>query len=67
MKVYIIKKRCAAQPDICLPLKKRPVKAFTYIEDEDEPLGGRVELNTDKCTGCEECVGLCCGNSIEMR
>ena len=67
MKAYIIKKKCAAQPDICPPLTKCPVKAFSYIEDEDEPLGGRMELDTDKCTGCGECVGLCCGNCIEMR
>lgn len=67
MKAYIVKKKCAAQPNICQPMEKCPEKAFKYVEDEEEPLGGRMELNADKCTGCGICVSLCCGDSIEMR
>jgi Pyruvate/2-oxoacid:ferredoxin oxidoreductase delta subunit len=47
-------------------MEKCPEKAFKYVEEE-EPLGGRMELNADKCTGCGICVSLCCGDSIEMR
>jgi Pyruvate/2-oxoacid:ferredoxin oxidoreductase delta subunit len=67
VKGFIIKKKCAAQPDICQPLQKCPEKAIAYFEDEDEPLGGRMEIDMEKCTGCGECVPLCCGNCIEMR
>lgn len=67
MKAYVGKKKCAAQPSICQPLQKCPAKAIAFIEDEDEPLGGRMEIDEEKCTGCGECVPLCCGNCIELR
>lgn len=67
MKAYIDKRKCAAQPEFCEPSRKCPEKAFTFTEDEDEPLGGRMELDPDKCTGCGICVSLCCGNCIELR
>lgn len=67
MKPFIIKERCAAQPDICPPMKECPTKSFSFIEDEDEPIGGRIEINYEKCEGCGQCVSLCCGSCIEMR
>ena len=67
MKPFIIKKRCAAQPDICPPMKECPMQAFSYVEDENEPIGGRIEIDLEKCDGCGKCVALCCGSCIEMR
>ena len=37
-KPVIHKERCAAQPQICPPLKACPVRAIAYQEDDDEPL-----------------------------
>ena len=67
MKPFIVKERCAAQPNICPPMKDCPQKAFSYVEDEDEPIGGRIEIDLDKCESCGKCVEICCGNCIEMR
>ena len=67
MKPIILREKCAAQPTICPPMKDCPQAAFIYIEDEDEPLGGMMEINPEKCDGCGICVSICCGNCIEMR
>jgi Pyruvate/2-oxoacid:ferredoxin oxidoreductase delta subunit len=67
VKPYIIKERCAAQENICPPLKHCPKNAFSYIADEAEPIGGRVEIDLEVCNGCGECVDICCGDCIEMR
>jgi uncharacterized Fe-S center protein len=67
MQPFIIKERCAAQPHICPPMKDCPVQAFSFVEDDDEPIGGRVEIDMEKCNGCGRCVAACCGNCIEMR
>lgn len=67
MKPFILKERCAAQPEICPPMKKCHVQAFSFIEDEDEPIGGKIVIDKEKCTGCGECVAICCGSCIEMR
>jgi len=67
MQPVIIKERCAAQPDICPPMKQCPQQAVYFVEDEDEPIGGRVEIDIDKCDGCGKCAEICCGSCIEMR
>lgn len=67
MKPFIIKEKCAAQPDICPPMKECPNHSFSFTEDEDEPIGGRIEIDLEKCEGCGQCVSLCCGSCIEMR
>lgn len=67
MKPYIIKEKCAAQPDICPQMKSCLNNAFSYIEDDDEPIGGWIEIDYEKCDGCGKCTELCCGNCIEMR
>ncbi len=67
MKPYIIKERCAAQENICPPLKECQQNAYSYIKDEAEPLGGRIEINLDVCIGCGKCSEICCGNCIEMK
>lgn len=67
MRPFIIKEKCAAQPDICPPMKECPNHSFSFTEDEDEPIGGRIEIDLEKCEGCGQCVSLCCGSCIEMR
>ncbi len=67
MKPFIVKEKCAAQPDICPPMKACKNKAFSYVEDDDEPLGGRIQIDHEKCEECGSCVDLCCGHCIEMR
>lgn len=64
---FIIKERCAAQPGICPPIRTCPQNAFVYVEDEDEPIGGRIEIDLEKCDSCGKCVAICCGHCIEMR
>ncbi len=67
MKPYIDREKCAAQQVICPPLTDCPKMAFSYVEDEDEPLGGRLEIDLEKCDGCGICVDICCGHCIELR
>ena len=67
MKPFIVKDKCAAQPDICPPMKACPNNAFSYVEDEDEPIGGRIVIDLEKCEGCGKCVEICCGHCIEIR
>lgn len=67
MRPFIIKEKCAAQPDICPPMKECPNHSFSFTEDEDEPIGGRIEIDLEKCEGCGQCVSLCCGSCIAMR
>jgi Pyruvate/2-oxoacid:ferredoxin oxidoreductase delta subunit len=62
----IIKERCAAQPEICPPIKVCPVQAVSYKEDEDEPIGGLIIIDLEKCNGCGICVNECCGQCIVM-
>lgn len=67
MKPYIEKEKCAAQPDICPPMKACKANAFSYIEDDDELMGGRIEIDLDKCNECGKCVDLCCGSCIILK
>ncbi|MCL2319376.1 MAG: 4Fe-4S binding protein [Treponema sp.] len=67
MKAYIDKRKCSSDSRICKPLAECPEKAISWIEDEEEPLGSRMEIDQKKCTGCGICVPLCCGNCIEVR
>ena len=67
MKPFIVKEKCAAQPNICPPMSQCSKQAFSFVEDDDEPIGGRIEIDYEKCSGCGECVDICCGHCIEMR
>ena len=67
MRPFIDKVRCAAEPRICPPIKECPEQAITYMEDEDEPVGGRIVVDDEKCAGYGLCVSICCGHCIEMR
>ena len=52
MKPYLIKQKCPAQSMICTTIKNCKTGAISYIEDEDEPLGGKIIFNYDLCEGC---------------
>jgi len=67
MKAYIDKRKCSSDNRICKPLTECPEKAISWIEDEDEPFGSRMEIDEAKCTGCGICVPLCCGDCIEVK
>ena len=67
MKPFIDKTKCSAQPNICPPMKECPKQAISFVEDEEEPIGGRIEIDAEKCDGCGKCVDICCGHCIEMR
>lgn len=62
----IIKERCAAQPEICPPITACPLHAISYREDDDEPLGGLIVIDLEKCDGCGTCATICCGHCIKM-
>lgn len=64
---YIDKRKCAAQPAICPPIKSCPNQAVSYVEDKSEKIGGRIVIDLERCEGCGKCVEICCGHCIEMR
>ncbi|MDD4475217.1 MAG: hypothetical protein PHV95_05390 [Eubacteriales bacterium] len=66
-KAYIDKSKCASDNRICKPLKECPPGAITWIEDDDEPLGSRMKIDSERCNGCGICVELCCRHCIEMK
>ncbi|MHB1153451.1 MAG: 4Fe-4S binding protein [Eubacteriales bacterium] len=67
MKAYINKAKCISDNRVCRPLKQCPENAITWIEDDDELLGSRMQLDRDKCSGCGLCVDLCYMHSIECK
>lgn len=67
MKPYINDKKCIVDPKICTVIKACTQEAITYIEDEKEPLGGKIIIDYSKCNGCGICADICCGSAIEIR
>jgi len=67
MKAFIDKRKCPADNRFCKPVTECPEKAITWIEDENEPFGARMEVDAEKCTGCGICAPLCCADSIELK
>lgn len=45
MKAYIDKRKCSSDNRICKLLTECPEKAISWVEDEDEPLGSRMEID----------------------
>jgi Pyruvate/2-oxoacid:ferredoxin oxidoreductase delta subunit len=67
MEPVLDKRRCPVQPQMCKAIPACPTGAITYFEDEQEPLGGRIEFDLTKCDGCGKCAEECCGKAIEMK
>jgi Pyruvate/2-oxoacid:ferredoxin oxidoreductase delta subunit len=67
MKPVINKRRCSAQKDICTALKVCSQGAMQYVEDEEEPLGGRIVIDYGLCDECGLCAAACCGQAIDMK
>jgi Pyruvate/2-oxoacid:ferredoxin oxidoreductase delta subunit len=66
MKPVLIKNKCYVQKEICTAIKACPSGTITFLDDEAEPLGGKIIFEMDKCTGCGLCAKECCGNAIKM-
>ncbi len=66
MKPVINMRRCPAQKDICKAIQACAPGAIYYVEDEEAPLGGRIEINYTLCNACGLCATECCGQAIEM-
>ena len=67
MRAYIHKDKCASDQRICRPLAECPEGAISWVQDDEEPLGSRMEVDGKACVGCGVCVSLCCGDCIELR
>ena len=67
MKPFLDKKMCCANPDICTIIKACPAEAISYVKDEQEPLGGKIEFDYEKCTECESCVDVCSGHAVATK
>ena len=66
MQPVLLKYKCAAQKEICTAIKACLAGAIVYVDDEDEPLGGKIVFDLDRCNGCGKCAEVCCGDAIEM-
>lgn len=67
MKPVINKRRCSAQKDVCTAIQGCAPGAIQYIEDEEEPLGGRIVIDYELCDECGLCATVCCGQAIDMK
>jgi len=67
MKPVINKRRCSAEKDVCTAIKVCSEGAIQYVEDEDEPLGGRIVIDYASCDECGLCATECCGQAIDMK
>lgn len=63
----INKRKCPAQNDLCQAIPACPSHAISYQADENEPLGGKILIDPEKCNDCGACVTACCGQAIEVR
>ena len=66
MKPRLIPRRCPVQQDLCKAIKVCATGAIYYVEDENEPLGGRILFDYGKCDECGQCAVECCGHAIEI-
>ena len=66
MKPIINKKKCPAQKEMCQAIQACRDGALKYIEDDNEPLGGKIIVDEALCRECGLCVEACCGQAIEM-
>ncbi len=61
----INKRKCPAQNEICKAIPACPTGAITYVEDEQEPLGGKILIDAALCNDCGACIDACCGQAID--
>ena len=66
MKPRLIPRLCPVQRDLCKAIKACATGAIYHVEDENEPLGGKILFDYGKCDTCGLCVTECCGHAIEM-
>ncbi len=67
MTAVLNKRKCPAQNFMCKPITICPNGAISYQADENEPLGGRILINSELCDDCGLCIDACCGQAIELR
>jgi Pyruvate/2-oxoacid:ferredoxin oxidoreductase delta subunit len=67
MRPYLDKRKCPAVKALCKAIEACSRGAVAYVEDEAEPLGGRIAFDHERCDGCGLCSTACCGNAVEMR
>lgn len=72
MKPNLLKHKCMVQKEISRTYARTAIKACSvgavvFVEDDEEPLGGKILFDLDKCNGCGKCATACCGEAIEMR
>ena len=67
MTAVLNKRKCPAQNFMCQPITACPTGAITYQEDENEPLGGKILINSELCNDCGLCIDACCGQAIELK
>jgi NAD-dependent dihydropyrimidine dehydrogenase PreA subunit len=67
MKSWLDRRKCPAVKALCKAIAACPRGAVDCVEDEAEPLGGRMVFDPEKCDGCGLCARACCGGALEMR
>lgn len=65
MNIFINKRKCLSIQEICKAIPACPTEALSYVIDENEPLGGRIVIDSPLCNECAICILECCGNAIE--
>ena len=48
----INKRKCPAQKDVCKVITACPTHSISYIEDANEPLGGKIIIDEASCNLC---------------
>lgn len=66
MKPVINKRKCPAQGNICKIIPICPNHAISYVKDEKEKMGGRIEIDETLCIECGLCAEECCGHAIDL-
>lgn len=66
MTAVVIKRKCPAQNELCQAIPACSSHAISYQADENEPLGGKILVDSEKCNDCGACVQACCGQAMEI-
>ena len=67
MPAVVKKRKCPEQEQLCQAISACPSNAITYQADEDEPLGGKIVIDLQRCDDCGLCVTACCGQAITIN